>query len=99
MQSGDSVRFKVLNDAPKTIVVTDKKTGKTDEKKVLDVVDKLTGVTFTLWLSSKSLKMEFFKLYKKLGTLKDVNISILLREYEHEQYGTVIGYTVQEDKI
>lgn len=97
IESGQSAEFRILDVKPREIEYTDKKTKESKKELVLNVMDKLTKMTVTLWLSSKSLRMEFFKLsQKKNGSLKDVNIVISARNYTHDKWGEVRGYSVQE---
>lgn len=94
---GESVKVKILQDAPKQLTYTDKKTQKEVTTPVLEVLDKSTGLKSTLWLSAKSLKQAFYQLHKKLGTLENVDAVIGKRQYQHPQFGETDGYTVQKD--
>jgi hypothetical protein len=95
MGVGERAEMTIMSDCP----VNKEVTNRNDEKvivPVLSVKDKLTGVLMTLWLSSESLKREFYRLSKNKKTLKGTHVSIFIREYEHKQYGLVRAYSVQE---
>lgn len=100
---GQSKRLKVLSEEPREVErdeeVEENGKKKTVKKKdlVVECVDFDTGMECTLWLSSKSLRLEFYKVFKNAGTLKNINVIVGVREYKHEKYGTTRGYTVQQD--
>lgn len=103
LEVGQSKRLKVLSEEPREVereeeVEEDGET-KTVKKKdlVIECVDADTGMECTVWLSSKSLRMEFYKVYKNAGTLKNIDVIVGVREYKHEKYGKSRGYTVQQD--
>lgn len=98
---GESAHFTILSEKPKELEIPDKeetkKQGKPIKKKVkaLKALDKLTGMEVTLWLSAKSLSMGFFNVFKKEGTLKDKDVVIAVREYDHPVYDKTRAYSVQ----
>lgn len=104
LEVGKSHRFTIVSAQPKSVEFEDKKErdeeGKPVKKSqlVLEAIDALTGMKVALWLSAKSLRLEFMKLYRAKGTLENVPVVVAVREYEHDQWGKVRGYSVQEDK-
>lgn len=99
MEVGDKVYFTLMEDMPRLIKFIDKKTKKEKETYAIEAIDSLTKMTVTLWLSAKSLRMSMFNLYKKNNTLKDLNVCILVRKYDHAEFGETRAYTVQESEL
>lgn len=97
LKEDDSAVFVGISDKPKTVKFTDKETKEEREDLVLDAKEVKSGVNHALWLSSQSLRQEFYKLHQKKGTLKDVKFRISVRMYEHKKFGNTRGYTVQEE--
>lgn len=97
MKVGDSHRFTLLESLPRKIEIPDQEAenGKREEY-AMGAIDEETGTEVTLWLSSKSLRMEFSKLKDKLGDLKNKKVVVAVRSYRHEKYGETRAYTVQE---
>jgi hypothetical protein len=94
---GQQAEFKILDSEPKTIEAKSKYDPKKTTAQILNVYDKAARMNMTIWLSSKSLAMEFWKLAQKHnGSLKNLDVVIAVRTYEHEQYGSTRAYTVQE---
>lgn len=99
MPVGSTVSLRLLQDEPVDFEWEDKDTKEKVVTKTLNAIDQLTGLEVSVWLSSKSLRQEFFKLAKQLeGKLKGQYIVIAVREYDHEKYGTTRAYTVQVDR-
>lgn len=99
LEVGQTAKFKITSKTPRTISVTDEDAegGKRDVP-VIEVIDKLTGMENTLWISGMSLKIQFSRLFEKhSGNLKDLDIVVAVREYEHEKYGKTRAYNIQED--
>jgi hypothetical protein len=99
LKVGDSVKFKLVSQEPKLVTVPDDE-APTGQREVYTVtaIDKLTGLECTIWLSSISLRMQLFQLYtKNRNTLKDLEINIAVREYDHPKYGRTRGYSVQKE--
>lgn len=96
LKDGETADFKLLQSEPHYVEWKDKDTGEERKQLVVTALDLLTGTEIALWLSAKSLRMEFLKLAKKCdGDLKDKTIRVSVRTYKHQQYGTSRGYTVQ----
>jgi hypothetical protein len=94
---GQQAEFKILDAEPKTIEAKSKYDPRKTTAQILNVYDKAARMNMTIWLSSKSLAMEFWKLAQKHnGSLKNLDVVIAVRSYEHEQYGSTRAYTVQE---
>lgn len=99
MSVGDSVRVKCLSESPKDIEWEDKETKKKNKTPAIEVLNKDNGLKMSLWLSSKSLKQEFFKVFKQnKENLKGLDIVIAIEEYDHDKYGKTRAYRVQIDK-
>lgn len=96
LESGQSAEFKILEAKPREITFQDKKSGEEKKQLVINAQDKLTKMTVCIWLSAKSLKQEFFKLATKHSSLQGLDIIVSARNYEHEKWGEVRGYSVQE---
>lgn len=99
---GDTEAFKVLEEKPRTVKFKTKDDkGEEVEKEdlVLTAMHRPTGVKQTLWLSSKSLRMQFYKLAKNRPeqNLLGAEIIISVRMYDHPQWGETRGYVVQEN--
>lgn len=90
----ESVDIQVLDEAPREAETKDDK-GEPKKELIVEAIDLRNGLQVTVWLSSKSLRMEFLKAYNKLGTLKNKKLRIGVREYEHPKYKTVKAYTAQ----
>lgn len=97
LEVGQTAAFVIEDEFPREVTIKDQKTGDTRKDFVLNAVGS-DGMTYALWLSSKSLKMEFYKLSQRHENLQGLKVKIGVREYKHETYGKVRGYTVQEDK-
>lgn len=94
----ESKRLLILDDKPREVEVDDPKAaGKKKKELVIEGVDKDNGLQVTVWLSAKSLRMEFLKVYNKQNTLKNKHVIVGVREYDHPKYKKVKAYTVQED--
>lgn len=96
---GETIKLKILSEMPE-MVVHKQKDAKTKEEvevttPVLKVNNLSSGMDESLWLSSASLKQEFFKIAQTLGNLKDVVVLIKIEEYKHETYGSCRGYRAQ----
>lgn len=98
LKVNESVRLQILDDKPREVEVDDQKTkGAKKKELVIEAVDKSNGLQVTVWLSAKSLRMEFLKIYTKNNTLKNKHVIVGVREYDHPKYKKVKAYTVQED--
>jgi len=98
LEMGKTVQFLMSDAEPREVEFMDSKTGKAKKELVLNGKNLSDNLNYGLWLTAKSLKMEFLKVYEKFGTLKGVKVTIGKREYPHEKYGKVIAYTVQGTK-
>jgi hypothetical protein len=97
MQVGMQAEFKIISDEPKEIEATSKFDPTKKTGLILEVFDKQARMNMSIWLSSKSLAMEFWKLAQKHGGhLKGLEVVVTVRSYEHQQFGTTRAYTVQE---
>lgn len=95
-KQGDSVKFQILSDKPYKLEWEDKTTKEKKSSLAIDVIDLATGLEVMAWLSSKSLRMGFYNLSTKVGSLKDVFVVVSLRHYDHPEYGQTRGYVVQQ---
>jgi hypothetical protein len=98
----DTFKCQILDDRPKLVEHSDKMSGEEGKKittPTLRVKDEFNGMTYTIWLSSKSMKMGFLNVMNQMGTLKDVNVVIGVRLYDHKKWGKdTRAYTVQIDR-
>lgn len=98
LKVGEPARFKLIDNEPQEVNWKDKTTHEEKTGHVLTAIDKKTNTPITLWLTSKSLKQEFYKIAKNHDFyLKDLDIVIVPRVYEHPKYGATRGYTVSEE--
>lgn len=101
LKKGQTAHFKLVEKMPRSIEYEDKSVNppKKEKRQVIQAVDLDSGLDVTLWLSAKSLQMEFYKLAKRHnGDLEGVHIKIGIRIYEHDKWGaTTKAYVVQED--
>lgn len=96
---GDSEDFQILEEAPRMVETDDPENkGEKVQRPVILASHVNSGIEYSLWLSSTSLKQEMFKIYKRKGTLKDVYVKVSVREYDDKKYGPTRAYTVQEDR-
>lgn len=96
LKFNESVTFKILDNETKEVKYKDDK-GKEQSRQVLRVLNIEDNLECTLWLSSKSLKMEFYKLASKLnGNIKNVTVKITPRQYTHKEFGKTKAYVVRE---
>lgn len=97
LQVGMAIELKILDSTPTEIEAKSKFDPNKTKALILNVYDKQARMNMSIWLSSKSLQMEFYKLgMKHKFDLKGLDIVITVRTYEHEQFGTTRAYTVQE---
>lgn len=98
LKAGESARYRVVVAMPKKLTYVDKNTNEEKGEQVLTAINRRTNIEETIWLSSKTLRMEFLKLYKKHNTLMNLDVVISAKEYDHPKYGKKTrGYTVQID--
>ena len=64
------------------------------QKPVTTVFDS-TGVPYTLWLTSKSIKREYLKLRYRYPDLTGVKIAIWVENYIHKTFGETRAYRLQ----
>lgn len=100
IEVGASEDFQILEEAPRMVEAKVMEDGveKTEERPVILANHVETGIEYSLWLSSTSLKSEMFKIFKRNNTLKNVYVKISVREYDDKTYGKTRAYTVQEDR-
>lgn len=97
---GETLKLRILSAEPE-MVKHKQKDPKTKEEvevetPVLIVNNLASGMDESLWLSSTSLKQEFFKIFQNVkGNLENVEVLIKVEEYKHESYGTCRGYRAQ----
>lgn len=54
-----------------------------------------SGVTLTLWLTSRSLKQEFMRLWLRCNKdVTGVRIAVWREKYQHKQYGETVAYRI-----
>lgn len=94
----ESIDLEILDAEPREVEVEDQEDSTKKKKElVIEAVDLRNGLQVSVWLSSKSLRMEFLKIYNKNGTLKKKKVRVGVREYEHPKYKKrVKAYTAQE---
>lgn len=95
LREGQKAEFTLLEPKPRQIEYEDKVTGEKRNNLVINAKDRLNGTTVTLWLNSKSLKQQMWKASEDNNkTLKNLDVVISTRHYNHPQYGRVKAYTV-----
>lgn len=98
LKVNESVRLQILDEKPREVEVEDPKNkGQKKKELVIEAIDKSNGLQVTVWLSAKSLRMEFLKIYSKNNSLKNKHVIVGVREYDHPKFKKVKAYTVQED--
>lgn len=96
MKYGEIAKFRILENETKSVEFKDDK-NKLVKRMTIKALCLDDNRQVTLWLSSTSLQMEFWKLSERhKGQIKDVEISIMPRMYIHKEYGKTKAYTVTE---
>lgn len=97
IEIGKSVDLEINENETREVEFTPEGEETPKKVRVINCIDLLTGLEVAVWLNSKSLQREFYKIAKKYdGQIKGKVIKVAVREYEHEKYGKTRAYTVQE---
>lgn len=96
MKYGEVAKFRILENETKEVEFKDDK-NKTVKRRTIKVLCLDDNRIVTLWLSSTSLQMEFWKLSERhKGEIKNLEVNISPRMYIHKEYGKTKAYTVTE---
>jgi hypothetical protein len=95
---GETLKLRILSNPE--MVKHKQKDPKTKEEvevetPVMKVHNIESGMDESLWLSSASLKQEFFKIAQSVETLEGVEVVVKVETYKHETFGECRGYRAQ----
>lgn len=88
LSEGQLIELKILSDMPERVMLKNNKY-KSEELKI-NVMDTRTKIRYSLWLSSKSLRIGLYRIYEKYNTLKDIKIIITINSRNNRKFYNVI---------